>query len=297
MAILLKKKKKLIGTISGSKVKKVLIKKTPTHFQLRILSRHPSCEKLRHKILVKGAKVVYRHGSTTQGDFKYEINSVASVRNSSDKLRMKECFTKAGITQANWRKLDALKSKDEMTKFLKEVNFPENHLIIKSRFGSRGNGNYFIKTQKELDSFMASKNCSDYIIEEYKNYSKEFRIHVHANGYFYTCRKALKKDTPEKEKFQRHDDNCVWILESNPDFGKPSNWSAIVEDCVKALKAIGGDVLAFDVKTTDPKNSKEKNKAVKWIIIESCSAPSFGDVTAEKYIIELPKIIKNKYNL
>lgn len=264
---------------------------------MRILSRHPSCAKLRHKIFIKGSKVVYRHGSTTKGDFKYEINSVESVRNSADKLRMKECFTKAGISQANWRRLEILKSKEQMATFIKEVGFPDNHLIIKSRFGSRGNGNYLIKTQKELDAFISSRNCSDYIIEEYKNYSKEFRIHVHANGYFYTCRKALKKDTPDTEKFQRHDDNCVWILETNPDFGKPSNWVDIVSDCVKALKAIGGDVLAFDVKATDPKNSKEKNKAVKWIIIESCSAPSFGDVTADRYIVELPKIIKNKYNL
>lgn len=296
MATLLKKKK-LVKPSVKKKVQKVVLKKTPTHFQLRILSRHPSCAKLRHKVFIRGAKVVYRHGSTTKGDFKYEINSVESVRNSADKLRMKECFTKAGISQANWRRLDAFKSKEQMTTFIKEVGFPDNHLIIKSRFGSRGNGNYLIKTQKELDAFIGSRNCSDYIIEEYKNYSKEFRIHVHANGYFYTCRKALKKDTPDKEKFQRHDDNCVWILETNPDFGKPSNWADIVSDCVKALKAIGGDVLAFDVKTTDPKNSKEKNKAVKWIIIESCSAPSFGDVTADRYIVELPKIIKNKYNL
>jgi D-alanine-D-alanine ligase-like ATP-grasp enzyme len=278
-------------------IKKVAVKKTPTHFQLRILSRHPSCGKLRHKIFVKGAKVVYRHGSTTQGDFKYEINSTSSIRNSADKLRMKECFDKAKISQAKWRKLEVLKSSNEMSEFIKEVNFPENYLIIKSRFGSRGNGNYLIKTKKELDSFIKSRNCSDYIIEEYKNYSKEFRIHVSKNGCFYTCRKALKKDTPEENKFQRHDDNCVWIIETNPDFGKPSNWSSIVKDCVEALKAIGADVLAFDVKTTDPKNSKEKDKSVKWIIIESCSAPSFGDKTADNYIIELPKIIKTKYNL
>lgn len=296
-------KKKIVKPIqSFGKVKPIIEKKkklvkAPTHFLLRILSRHPSCAKLKHKILIKGAKVVYRHGSTTQGNFNYEINSVESVKNSADKLRMKQCFTKAGISQANWRRLQDLTSKDELNKFIKEVDFPKNHLIIKSRFGSRGNGNYFIKSEKELSDFIKSKNCNDYIIEEYKNYSKEFRIHVHSNGYFYTCRKALKKDTPENEKFQRHDDNCVWILETNPDFGKPSNWNEIVNDCVKALKSIGGDVLAFDVKTTDPKNSKEKNKAVKWIIIESCSAPSFGDVTAERYIIELPKIIKNKYNL
>lgn len=294
--MLIKKKsaKKTISSHKGYGTPKVA-----THFHLRILSRHPSTKKLRGKILLKGIKVVYRHGSTTQGSFKYEINSVESVKNSSDKKRMKECFDKAKISQAIWKNLPAMSDKKVQQTFLKEVNFPENHLIIKSRFGSRGNGNTLIKTQAELDSFIKTRSSSldRYIIEEYKSYLLEFRIHVSKDGCFYTCRKALKKDAPEKSKFQRHDDNCVWILETNPDFNKPSNWSAIVQDCVKALRAIGGDVLAFDVKTTSPKNSKEKDKSVRWIIIESCSAPSFGDVTAEKYIENFPRIIKSKYNV
>lgn len=105
----------------------------------------------------------------------------------------------------------------------------------------------------------------------------------------------LKSNTPENQRFQRHDDNCTWIIESNELFNKPSNWDAIVKDCVKALKAIGADVLAFDVKCTSIKDSKDK--VCKWILIESCSAPSFGEKTTKNYVAELPKILKRKYKL
>lgn len=286
--------KKKIGTSTKKIVKKVI-----THHHLRVLSRHPSVSQIRGKILIPGIKVVYRHGSTTQGSFQYEINSVQSIKNSADKLKMKECFDKAGVTHAKWRKLEQLNNKQACDVFLKEVGFPENHLILKSRFGSRGNGNYFIKTKAELDSFLKAhlSSLSNYIVEEYKSYLQEYRIHVSKDGYFYTCKKALKKDTPAAEKFQRHDDNCVWLIETNPNFNKPSNWNAIVTDCIKALNAMGGDCFAFDVKTTSPQNSKEKDKSVKWILIESCSAASFGDITAIKYIENLPKIVKSKYNL
>jgi hypothetical protein len=55
------------------------------------------------------------------------------------------------------------------------------------------------------------------------------------------------------------------------------------------------DVLAFDVKCTSIKDKKDKK--CRFILIESCSAASFGDKTAEKYIQELPKILKLKYGL
>ena len=49
---------------------------------------------------------------------------------------------------------------------------------------------------------------------------------------------------PDDERFVRNDKNCVWILESNPMFDKPSNWQEIVDESVKALHAVGLDVGA-----------------------------------------------------
>lgn len=231
-------------TLLKKKTIKNNIKKIATHFHLRVLSRHPSVAQIRGKILLPKIKAVYRHGSTTKGDFKYELNSVESIKNSADKLRMKECFDKANISHAKWKKLEQLNNKTTCDTFLKEIGFPDNHLIIKSRFGSRGRGNTFIKTKAELDSFLKAhlSSLNNYIIEEYKSYLQEYRIHVSKDGYFYTCKKALKKDTPKDQKFQRHDDNCVWLIETNPNFNKPSNWNAIVADCVKALNELKLDV-------------------------------------------------------
>lgn len=290
--------------VAKKNVKKGIIqtaKKKPTHFRLRILSRHPSTSELRKKnILIKGGIVVYRHGSTTSANFEYEINSVDSVKNSADKLLMKQCFDKAEIKHAPWFYLGDLETKkDNWQEFLKKTLFGVKgvFLIAKQRYGSRGTGNYLIKTKEELDKFLKDKKSTlaNYIIEEYKKYSVEYRIHATEAGYFYTCRKVLKNDTPKDQRFQRHDDNCSWLVEENAKFNKPANWNQIVEDCKKAVIALGADILAFDVKCTSVKDSKDKN--CHYIIIESCSAPSFGNRTTEEYAKEIPKIIKAKYNL
>jgi hypothetical protein len=108
---------------------------------------------------------------------------------------------------------------------------------------------------------MENKNLNSYIFEKFVNYGHEFRLHVTEDGCFYTCRKALKENVPENEKWRRHDDICVWFLEENESFHKPNSWDDIVNDCVKALKSIGADILSFDVKfvpNPDPKKINEK---------------------------------------
>lgn len=267
----------------------------PTHFRLRVFSRHPSVKPIRDSIFIKGMKVVYRHGSTSPSELTKEINSVESVKTSADKLKMKRAFDKAGIRQAKWVPLTTSNNKAEWTRFLSSIDFPKKKLIVKHRFGSRGTGNYLIESMQSLNNFLSqhSGSLDNYIVEEYKSFKVEYRLHVSEGGCFYTCRKVLKNNTPKEERFQRHDDNCSWLKETNPKFNKPENWNEIVEDCKKALRAVGADVLAFDVKCTSKKNSKDGK--VDWIVIESCSAPSFGEVTAEMYTIELPKIVNRKY--
>jgi D-alanine-D-alanine ligase-like ATP-grasp enzyme len=274
----------------------------PTSFYLRILSRHPSIVPLRdNPLLIRKVKAVYRHGSTTDGKFEYEINSVESIKTSADKKLMKEAFDKAEIKHAPWIHLKKYSTEKKVfDEFLGKLEFgkdKESWIIIKNRWGSRGTGNTLVKTQQELDAFIKGKTNSldNYIIEEYKNYTVEYRIHATEEEYFYTCRKMLKSNTPKEQRFQRHDDNCEWFLENNPKFNKPENWNDIVEDCKKAVKTMGADVLAFDVKCTSVKDAKDKK--CKYIIIESCSAPSFGKVTMEKYREQLPKILYKKYGI
>lgn len=291
--------------VTKKKVKKIVIsreKKKHTHFYLRIFSRHPSVKGLREAILIKGSKVVYRHGSTTAGEIKKEINSVQSVKNSADKLLMKQAFDRAGVSHAVWLPLNTVRNnKPKFDEFLKQLEFGKDKnsfLIIKHRMGSRGSGNFLMKTKAELDKFIKdrSSNLANYIIEEYKSYSVEYRLHVsEGSGCFYTCRKMLKAGTPEDKRFQRHDDNCTWYIETNSQFNKPDNWNEIVADCKKALKEIGADVLSFDVKCSS--KNKSKDGKVRWILIESGSAPSMAEGTTKQYLQELAKIVNRKYSI
>ena len=258
------------------------IKKAITNFRTLVLTRHPSHSILRSKLALLPFRSLIRLGSETiptDGKQRVELNSVQAVRNSANKLRMKQCFTKGNVQHAQW-----WNSPNEIPK---DVKYP---IIAKSLTGSRGRGNTKLDSVAELDQFIRShENMSNYIFEKFYTYSKEYRLHITNDGCFYTCRKLLK--TENSEDWQRHDNNCIWILENNPKFMKPANWNLIVEDCIRAKNALGLDICAFDVMVQG--SGKE---APKWIICELCSALSFGDITAQKYLIEIPKLLKKKYN-
>ena len=259
-----------------------VVKKTYDKFFVRVFSRHPSHNPLRKSMLLPFRSAV-RFGSTTTTDIKIQCNSIDAVRNSADKRRMKDCFTASGVITADWTKET---NPDTVLKWCKD-KYP---IVSKHRFGSRGTGNALHETEASLKAWMNGKSLNDYIFEKFYSYSREYRLHVTNDGCFYTCRKMLKNETPDEKRWFRNDSNSVWILESNPQFDKPSNWKVIEAECVKALKSIGLDIGAFDVRV----QGKDK-KDPKFIIIESGSAPSFGDVTLQKYKEEIPKVLKKKH--
>lgn len=292
---MLLKKKKAVQSVKSAP-------KTLTSFRPMVLTRHPSHRPLRLKLPLLPFRSIVRLGSTTvpaDGKLRVEINSPQVAVISGNKLRMKQAFTRAKIKCADWWVINAGHAfvsgdRNSGPKPLSTLPFP---LISKSLHGSKGKGNSLLKNEQELKAFIAKKDLTNYIFEKYYTYSKEYRIHVTKNGYFYACRKMLKNGTPEEKKFQRHDDNCVWILETNNDFDKPINWNTIVGDCVSALKEIGADILAFDVKTQSSKDSSGvARRNPEYIIIESNSAPSFGEMTTQKYLEIIPQLLKEKYN-
>lgn len=277
-------KKKTLVLKKSSQIKKPFSIRT-----LRVFSRHPS-----HKGLRKAIKLPFlaciRLGSTTAGtmSYKVQINSPEAIKNSANKLKMKECFQQNNVRTAEWCKVNELNS------WLNQDKFP---IVIKHFYGSRGKGNYLIKTPEEFEQWKNGKTLSNYIYEKYYPYVREYRLHVTAEGCFYTCRKMLKEGTPEEEKWHRHDSNSVWILETNPSFDKPVNWNEIVEHCVKALNSVGLDVGACDVKVQSAKTNKGKTRETcDFIVLEINSAPAFGDLTLEKYKEELPKLAKRLLN-
>ncbi len=268
-----------------------------TKFYPLIFSRHPSHEVLRNELPLLPFRSVVRMGSTTPHlRERIECNTIQAVRNSASKLLMKQCFTRAEVKTADWWTYNNHTFRPNNTDGGTDISVLPYPIIAKTHNGSRGEGNTLLESQQELESWMRGKTLSNYIFEKFYNYSREYRLHVTTEGCFYTCRKMLKRDAPEDNRWQRHDDNCVWVVEENTSFDKPINWNVIVTDCVKALRAVGLDIGAFDVKVQSATKSNGRVRTTpEYIIIESCSAPSFGTITAQKYLVEIPKVLKRKY--
>lgn len=285
------------------------------YFRPRIRSRHPSHKNLRPRnktLPLFPFKSIIRFGSTTDlkdtvtnGGDRIELNIIQSIKNSANKLLMKSCFTNHNVKTADWwthctTELDSGFVKedgyeDNTLLNIEELPFP---IISKHIKGSRGTGNKKHDTAEQLESWMEGKNLDNYIFEKYYNYTREYRLHVTKNGCFYSCRKMLKSDTPNEAKWYRNDDHCVWIMESNDLFDKPCNWNELVKESIKALNSVGLDFGAIDLRiqsSTKSDNQTLRNNP-KFIIVEINSAPSFGEVTEEKYIEMLPELLKQKYN-
>lgn len=213
-----------------------------------------------------------------------EVNTAESCHNSGDKIIMKKCFDEAQVKTAKWMVLS------DVT----DENFNTFPLIIKHRNSCKGEGIYYVEKKEDLDKYKNElRPNSSYIIEEYKSFVKEYRLHVTEDGCFYTCRKMLKSDA--EDRWHRHDSNSVWIMEENPAFDKPKNWDDVISECVKALKSVGLTVGACDIKIQSEKG-KRNDYIPEFIILEVNSAPSMGEVTLVKYREELPKIIQKKIN-
>ncbi len=283
---------------------KAVAKKKFTSFRPVLFSRHPTHQVLRGNLPLFKFRSVIRLGSTTDardsitnGGRRIEINTMEGVRNSASKLRMKTKFTQAGVKTADWWTWDNagqifIKNNiGEQGTSRVDMPYP---LVAKHIYGSRGTGNYLLKTKDDFDAWSRGKEFNNYIFEKFIKMSREYRLHITSGGCFYTCRKLLKNDAPEGT-WQRHDDVCTWVVENNPSFKKPRNWDTIVADCIKAKDALGLDICAFDVMVQGSRDGQERENP-EWNICESCSAPSFGEITAQKYIEELPKVLTAKFN-
>ena len=222
---------------------------------------------------------------------------------------MKEAFKRAGVRTATWGRHDEFgRPVDIGLPFLapssndKEFNGITFPIVAKAHYGSKGKGNTLIKNREEYEVWLVGKTLRNYIFEKFMNFGHEFRLHVTADGCFYSCRKALKQDVPEDQKWRRHDDICVWFLETNSQFYKPNSWKDIEADCIKALNEIGADILSFDVRVQTPMKDGVPRDYQDYILLECNSASSMDNGTgqlsecAKAYISELPKLIYKKYS-
>jgi hypothetical protein len=235
---------------------------------VKILSRHPSHDHLRRRIRTRIPTVI-RFGSTTLSTRKNQINTVHAVKNSSDKLLMKQCF-EGLVNTCQWSQTPPT-----------DMTFP---IVAKHRKGSKGTGNYKLDSQEELDAFVQNRSSElgYFIFEKYSTYSREYRLHVSRAGCFYTCRKLRRDDTAQKDRWKFNNTTCIWVVEENPSFNKPNTWDLIVQDCQIAIASVGLDIGCCDVRVS---------KKGEWTIIETNSAPALGELGKEKYFNHLNNVI------
>lgn len=278
-------------------------------FYPRVRTKNSSAERLRKKYNTLPRfpfRSIIRLGSVTDTELIFpksygkktivELNTVEAIRNSRSKLRMKTCFANAEVPQANW--VDEYIGDNELISDIKSV-LSANLLypiLAKRIYGYKGRGMEKLDNQTELESWLRNHfSLEGWYFEKFHNYSREYRLHIAESGCFYTCRKMLKSDADNR--WLRNDFNCIWVKEDNDLFDKPVNWKSIEEACVKGLKAVGLDIGAFDVKVQSATNRDgNKRNFPEFVVLEVNSAPSFGEITLEKYIENLPKILYEKYN-
>lgn len=260
---------------------------------VNIRSRHPSHDIFRRK-LYSDKKVLIRMGSTTKVEKEYdlEINTIDSIKISSNKLLMKNKFDEHGVITTDWS--------SNIDKYLENSKNPYP-IIVKNIYGSRGTGNHKIDDADELTVFLSShkKNIKSYIFEEFFNSAKEYRIHVSTEGPFLMWRKLRRTDTPADQRWFFNNHNCNWVGIDNLLFDSPTNIKDIQNECIKALTSVGLTIGACDVRVQSNRNSNGSyRKAPVFKIIEINSAPSMGEITGQTYINEFKKIInKEKYDV
>ena len=246
---------------------------------VKIRSRHPSHDPLRRTIRTT-KPIVVRFGSSTPMPGYNSINTEDACMNSANKRKMKELFQQHDVKTALWIYPE---NKDQLFNWIAQNHLENNKLIIKSLRGSRGRGLYLMPNVTDTIEWFTTKGYGGHIVEKFYNYNREYRLHVSKNGCFYTCRKMLRQDTPENNRWFRNDSNSNWILEENPLFDKPSNWDIIEKECVKALNAVGLDLGACDVRVQSGQRNGQLRQNPDFIICEINSAPSFGVQTLTKY--------------
>lgn len=265
--------------------------KTENSYRLQVRSRNNSCNALRGMPVPH--RTILRLGSTTPTEdithFKrvIEINKPEGCFLSSDKILMKKRFMHGKIKTAEWFMVNP---KDREFKRVRHY-FEKwgSPIIIKHKFSSKGNRIYLVHNMDEFKDFVSSVNnikINDYVFERFYTYTREYRLHVTKEGCFYACRKMLRQDA--EVRWHRHENNSVWILEENELFDRPKSWDDIVNECIRALKALGLDMCAFDIKV---QSNERKNP--RFIILESNSAPALGEIGIEKYKTQILKFIES----
>jgi len=254
----------------------------------QIRTKNPSAAPLRRSIFVP-CRTIVRLGSRTQLELSrstIEVNSIDSIENSRDKLRMKECFSSFDIPQAEWwialNNTTYLRNNRDTDTHFDNLPFP---LVGKQVVGFKGHGMQLIENTDQLREFFHTHD-NHYFIERFYNYAREYRIHATRDHAFLSWRKLRRSDSEQRWFF--NSTNCNWVGENHELFHKPDNWNELESAAINAVRAVGLDIGAVDIRVQSRENPE-------FIVCEVNSAPQLGEAGIIAYRTEISNIIRNKY--
>lgn len=276
----------------------------------QVRSKNYSCNGLRKSgdgIGPFPIRSIVRLGSTTETEVAFpksygkypiiEVNTVKAIQNSRSKLLMKACFKESNVRQSDWFTFNR---NTLFTKFGEQPKLPTDisgdllpfPILAKRVFGFKGQGMVKIDIAGQLETFIRDKTDStlnSYYFEQFFNGSREYRLHVAEDGCFMAWRKLRKRETPEDRRWYFNSDYCNWVGENHELFNKPSNWNEMVNESIKALKAVGLDIGCIDLRCQGSNKKKPE-----FIIVEVNSAPALAEQGIIAYREKLYNIINNK---
>lgn len=262
---------------------------------VRIRTMNSTARPLRQAIFVPFLSVC-RLGSRTATDDVFpisgpsgkviECNTVEAIENSRDKLRMKECFDRCDIPQADYY-AGELRS-EAILRHFRITRDDEFQLVGKSITGFQGKGMVLIQNRRELDEFCRTHTNRWFFVEKFYNYGREYRIHATRSEGFLSWRKLRRQDATERWFFNSH--NCNWVGEQHRLFDKPANWEEIKRVAANAIHSVGLDIGAVDIRI------QSKGDNPQYIVCEVNSAPALGDDGVEHYKVKIKEILMKKHN-
>ena len=268
----------------------------------QIRTKNSSAYPLRRDIIVPERTIV-RLGSRTPSSIIYprgtrfmEINTVESIENSRDKLRMKECFSRANVPQAEYyeargnnttqiRELsgDYDGHPEDTIKEVEQMTYP---LVGKLVVGFKGHGMQLINNAEELRTWLRTHNNGQYYLEKFYNHGREYRLHATQSRVFLSWRKLRRNDSDQRWFF--NSTNCNWVGEEHELFNRPSNWDEICTAAINAIRSVGLDIGCADIRVQAKNNPR-------FIVCEVNSAPALAEVGLAAYKSEIQLIANEKF--
>jgi glutathione synthase/RimK-type ligase-like ATP-grasp enzyme len=260
----------------------------------QVRTKNPSAAPLRGTIRTPYRAIV-RLGSRTSNNTIYpgeritEVNTVQSIENSRDKLRMKRCFESYDVRQAEWFSFGRpgvlfMNGNSNMEVDPRELTrFP---YVGKAVVGFKGHGMQLIENAEQLNTFLRTHG-NNFYLEKFYGYAREYRIHATSDHAFLAWRKLRRTDATERWFF--NSTNCNWVGVSHLLFDRPRNWAELENAAVMSVRAVGLDIGAVDIRCQSTKSSGDE-----YIVCEVNSAPQLGEAGIIAYRDEITNIIINK---